>query len=59
MENLINHLQVEKKKNFRVMAKDKSTARPKKMLPHNPHRKGKDKRWNKLMRERKRGEYNG
>jgi len=41
------------------MAKDKSTARPKKMLPHNPHRKGKDKRWNKLMREKKRGEYNG
>ena len=41
------------------MAKDKSTARPKKMLPHNPRRHGKDKRFRKLMREKKRGEYNG
>ena len=41
------------------MAKDKSTARPKKMLPYNPHRNGKDKRFRKLMREKKRGELNG
>ena len=41
------------------MAKDKSTDRPKKMLPHNPHRKGKDKRYRKHMREKKRGELNG
>tara|TARA_Y100000034_G_scaffold134850_1_gene204539 strand:- start:962 stop:1087 length:126 start_codon:yes stop_codon:yes gene_type:complete len=41
------------------MAKDSRTKRPDKILPHNPHRKGKDKRFRKLMREKKRGELNG
>jgi hypothetical protein len=41
------------------MAKDSRTKRPDKIIPHNPHRKGKDKRFRKMMRERKRGELNG
>ncbi len=40
------------------MAKDKSTVRPKKKIPHNPYkegRNGKNKRFRKMMRDRKRG----
>jgi len=40
------------------MAKDKSTARPQKIIPHNPYREGrngKNKRLRKMMRDKKRG----